>query len=566
QKGSGPPTWNCHQFHSHSEFFADYGVYEVEIDVPEAFVVGATGRLQGPPAASGDAKRLSYSYRQEDVHDFAWCASPHFVERNERWEFDRFCNEAPDGMGERLRRVLAEAAGQRGVAPDSIRPTPVDVRFLLQPDHAEPEVWERYKWSVGAAIACYGIWYGRYPYDVLTVVDPPDGGRDAGGMEYPTLITCGARRLAPSYAWGQEGVTIHEFGHQFFYGLLGNNEFEEAWLDEGINSFSDARTTEAAYGPGTAGTRYGHLFTAYHRPFEAPRVFERISSLLRVPTWTGWLKSPWKKDEPFLSVPERLGLFSYVRDLPFLHYDRHVTIPQPWGERSWVLDQRSDDSMVRPSWEYAGDGDYWVNSYGKPTVFLYALRGLMGARAFDRMMYAYAERHRFGHPRTKDFTDTVARFAAEAPDGGDPRLPELVGDFTRAVLETGARLDVAVLSASSRKVEGKKAVWEWTARVQRRGQIPVPVEVVATDATGDVHRWLWIAAPGETTRTFRTRRNRALRSVRVGPPWIAWLDGDVTNNARLVDDAGDRRPAAVLTARWTLSAEEILRTYVGVDR
>ena len=35
-------------------------------------------------------------------------------------------------------------------------------------------------------------------------------------------------------------MTVHECGHQFWYGLVGNNEFEHAWIDEGLNTFSTA--------------------------------------------------------------------------------------------------------------------------------------------------------------------------------------------------------------------------------------------------------------------------------------------------------------------------------------
>jgi hypothetical protein len=96
----------------------------------------------------------------------------------------------------------------------------------------------------------YGLWYGRYPYKTLTVVDPV--GRGGGGMEYPTLITAGTTQLFayPPFDRIQfpELVTVHEAGHQWWYGLVGNNEFEEAWLDEGINSYSTGRAMEQGDG------------------------------------------------------------------------------------------------------------------------------------------------------------------------------------------------------------------------------------------------------------------------------------------------------------------------------
>src|SRR5207253_6384825 len=65
--------WNCHQFHSGTEFFSDYGVYDVRLMVPATWVVGATGveRPDGP-----------HHFYQEDVHDFAWTTSPDYIERH----------------------------------------------------------------------------------------------------------------------------------------------------------------------------------------------------------------------------------------------------------------------------------------------------------------------------------------------------------------------------------------------------------------------------------------------------------------------------------------------------
>jgi len=70
--------WNCHQYHASSEFYADFGEFEVAITVPEGYVVGATGRRIGE-RKNGDGT-VTYTHAQEDVHDFAWTKSPDFVE------------------------------------------------------------------------------------------------------------------------------------------------------------------------------------------------------------------------------------------------------------------------------------------------------------------------------------------------------------------------------------------------------------------------------------------------------------------------------------------------------
>ena len=82
-------------------------------------------------------------------------------------------------------------------------------------------------------------------------------------MEYPTLFTAGTRWLAPARVTTPEGVTVHEAGHQFWYGIVGNNEFEDAWMDEGFNTFSTARAIAQAYDPNYLALRYFGGFVPY---------------------------------------------------------------------------------------------------------------------------------------------------------------------------------------------------------------------------------------------------------------------------------------------------------------
>jgi len=78
---------------------------------------------------------------------------------------------------------------------------------------------------------------------------PPLSAEEAGGMEYPTFVTGFSGWLTPMFVvYGRsliETVVIHELGHQYFYGLLASNEFEEAWLDEGLTSYAELQCMEA---------------------------------------------------------------------------------------------------------------------------------------------------------------------------------------------------------------------------------------------------------------------------------------------------------------------------------
>ncbi|MEO7033708.1 MAG: M1 family metallopeptidase [Polyangiaceae bacterium] len=219
-------------FHALSEFYADFGDYDVSLDVPEAFRVGATGSLSHESHAAG---RKQLRFLAENVHDFAWTAWDRFETRSER------------------------IAG-------------VNVSVLFPP-HQERNAQAELD-SVRFALPHFNALYGTYPYPTLTLVHPPDGADNAGGMEYPTLITTGG----PWYATFGGGhfidiVTIHELGHQWFYGLVASNEHVAPFLDEGLNSYAEAEAMEARYGAGAVFDGFGLSVTstALNRALSAAR-------------------------------------------------------------------------------------------------------------------------------------------------------------------------------------------------------------------------------------------------------------------------------------------------------
>ncbi len=186
-------------FHHLSEFYSDFGKYDVTIDVPTGYVVGATG----PVVATRDENgRHVEQHVQADVHDFAFTA------------YDKYetLDDTVDG---------------------------VKVRYLFPRGYGLAA--ERERDTMRFAIPHFRDLYGKYPYETLTVVHPIETAREAGGMEYPTLITTGGPWHGPPFVRELELVTIHEFGHQYFYGLLASNEAKWPFLDEGVNSYAEAR-------------------------------------------------------------------------------------------------------------------------------------------------------------------------------------------------------------------------------------------------------------------------------------------------------------------------------------
>ncbi|MBV8665168.1 MAG: M1 family metallopeptidase [Burkholderiaceae bacterium] len=209
ERGATAPRWNAHEFHLHSEFYADYGNYDVKLTVPKGYTVGAVGEEQGAPAEANGM--VTHRFVQGDVHDFAWTADS---------------QTAPPLEG------VYHGAG----SPE------VKVRVLYPPE---------YKASAAPALkatidslAYFSQTLGPYPYKTVTAVIPPYNAGEAGGMEYPTFFTAeGYTEVQPDtlQALALDFVTIHEFGHGYFYGILGSNEFEEPMLDEGLNDYWDLR-------------------------------------------------------------------------------------------------------------------------------------------------------------------------------------------------------------------------------------------------------------------------------------------------------------------------------------
>jgi len=203
-------SWAHFPFHHLSEFFADFGIYDVTIDVPASYTIGATGPIVESRVEHG---RRIERHRQGDIHDFAWTA----------WDAWQSVSDRIDG---------------------------VDVRILYPPGFTA--VAERDLEAVRFALPYDAANYGRYPYSVLTVVHTEEQASEAGGMEYPTLITTESPWLTPNGVYVPEIVTVHELGHQWFYGLVATNEAMWPFLDEGINQYAEADTMAAWRGEGSA--------------------------------------------------------------------------------------------------------------------------------------------------------------------------------------------------------------------------------------------------------------------------------------------------------------------------
>jgi hypothetical protein len=424
-------TWAHFPFHPHAEFYADFGDYDVTIDVPATMVVGASGRRVSEVVADG---RLRLRQRVQGVHDFAWVAWPAFEQREER-------------IGN------------------------VDVHLLYPPGHALNA--ERTLEALRFALPHFDERYGPYPYPDLTVVHPPEHATSAGGMEYPTLITTGGPWHQPYWSRAVELLTIHELGHQWFYGMVATNEHAWPFLDEGLNSYAETVASEAMFGAGSAGRLGGLVLsaTALHR--------------------AGMKLGP--HDAP---IARPAGEFVDFGELGSLVYSRTAllfrTIANVYGP------DRLERALRRYALRYRFD-------HPTPDELVATLEEELGAAAATNV-------------RTALFAGGTVNYAVRELRSVRPRSPASAGAGG-----TSGDADPA----------GAKQPFESRIVIHRHGELEFPVQVLLIAADGEriVERWDGVGRDGVLVHVGSS----PVVSVRVDPEDAIAIDENLLDNARRVE-------------------------------
>ena len=465
--------WNCHQFHAATEFFADFGVYDVRLTVPTGWIVGATGRARGA-RDEGDGT-TTHHYYEEDVHDFAWTASPDYLVRTARFE--------------------------HGSLP------PVDMRLLLQPEHADQA--DRHFDAARTALRYFGEWFGPYPYGHLTIVDPAwQSGAD--GMEYPTLITAGTHWLAPRRVLAPEGVTVHEAGHQFWYGIVATNEFEHAWMDEGLTTFASARAIAQTYEP--------HYFVKRY--------------------FGGFV--PWT-----------------FRDLPLTRETHGNRLA---GYR--IAGHR--DVPSTPTWRY-WPGTAGAVTYNKTSLWLHTLERMVGWDALQRILSTYFSRWAFKHPKPEDFFAVVnevsgrdlAWFVDEVY-GSSRRFDYGIDDLRSEPAQDRGFFGEGQTAAFRDGSRAAGGPYRTVVVVRRIGEGVFPVDVRVVHENEQETRWRWDGR--ERWRVFEVEHPSRARYAQVDPDRVLLLDAHATNNSATLRPAA-RRAARKWSLAWLIWLQDHLLTY-----
>jgi hypothetical protein len=367
---------------------------------------------------------------------------------------------------------------------------PVDMRLLLQPEHDGQA--DRHFDATRATLKYYGEWYGPYPYGHITIVDPA-WQSGAGGMEYPTLFTAGTRWLAPARVTTPESVTVHEAGHQFWYGMVGNNEFEHAWLDEGFNTFSTARAVAQVFDPNYLAVRYFGGFV--------PWVFRdiRISRETDGNRLTGYRRDAESDEQStpsFRYFPATGGNITYNKTALWLN-----TMERWLG---WPTVQRIMSTFFTA----------WTFKHPQPADFFRTASDVAGAD----LTWFFDQAH-----RSSNVFDYGIQDLKSERDGDRFRTTVVVRRYGEAVFP----VDVLVTFENGDRVTER---WDgrerWMMYVYER---PSP----ALHAQVDPNRVLLLdVSPTNNSRTLRPQGRRA--ATKWSAKWLVWLEDCLLTWAALV--------------------------------
>jgi len=379
--------WHPMPYLNQGEFYSEFGSFDVSITLPEDYTVGSTGDLQ----TEREIKRLnllaeyngvtslkpSKEEKSESVYPFQenldrelipvgmYRAADIPLRRSELdWsKIDGFyTSNNPDGN--------RDSGVERAKVMKTIRYTQsrvhdfawfADKTFLvlkgqvvLPRSGRTVTTWAMYTplssglWKPHAleylhdGILKYSQWNGDYPYNQVTAVDGTISA--GGGMEYPNVTVIGG----VSNKEALEVVIVHEVGHNWFYGILGSNERDFGWMDEGLNTLNEMRYVASKYPTNT-----------------------RLSDMVK-----GFAK--------------KLGL------LGLSHKDEGDLMYRCMA--SFGVDQ----PIQTLSTDFSS-ANYGGVMYQKTGLVFHYLKAYLGDSMFDVCMQAYFERWKFRHPQPEDF-------------------------------------------------------------------------------------------------------------------------------------------------------------------
>ncbi|MBN2088285.1 M1 family metallopeptidase [candidate division KSB1 bacterium] len=447
-------VWNCHQFHRNSEFFADFGVYDVAITLPKEFTVGATGKQVD--LVDVDAKTKKVVFHAEDVHDFAWTAMPDFKVHLDQYKSTK-------------------------------------LQFYHLPWHAHQI--DRHVESVKGALTFVEDWFGEYPYSTLSFLSPPVKGGGASGMEYPTFFTCGTAAFLPAGIRFTEMVTIHECTHNYWYGMVASNEFEEPWLDEGINSYTEIKIMDQLFGREASlidflGIKIGE------------RAYQKMS-YIALPSLDQIVRPAWK------FAPGAYGMQSYARPALVL-----LTLENLLGE----------ELMKKVLHTYFQE---WKFKHPKTPDFINVVNKVTGENwdwFFNQTLFT---------PEIVDYTISAISYETIKIHQGYGFSLSIDADSVQAdSLKELDTLATKMTDSTDNKKSEEKKQYRSRVMVQRKGGAIMPIDILVEFENGMKRVETW---DGQAKwRRFEYVDSTYVVSAQVDPEQKLLIDVDINNNSYLL--------------------------------
>ena len=508
-------AWNCHQYHSTTEFFSDFATFDVHLTLPRNYIVGASGVPTGEtlnPAGSGHPATRTLSFYGEDIGDFAFAASPHF------------------------RITDATFLSSMG---------PVKVHVLALASH--PQAGARYRDIILKTLAQFDHRYGPYPYKIVTVIDP-EPGSEMEGMEYPTLFTGGTSWYDPSYT--TELTAEHEFGHQYWYGMVATNEFEDAWLDEGINSYTEVKVLDAILGRDTSMLRRSYVSVG---DYELQRL-----GYTATPDYDPVTRFAWQ-----FRNAESYGAVTYGKTATLL-----ATLEGIIGTDT--MDEAMRTYFMRFRFTHPTTEDFLrtielvaiahrkavaVAPATHPTVLNQTAGAHSDSAAQSWPTNPYSADPVPRTPIQELFTSAPPVNPTGHPDySAIPPLNSSLRPYINQAIYGTQVLDYAVDSVSSSPAiwwkpepkDNKQAQFRDIVYLHRKGDFILPVTLQITFEDGTKTREFWNGIDRWTSFTYI--KNTRIRSAEIDPDHTVLLDRDLFNNSYTTETKG--LPAGKLTNMW----------------
>lgn len=289
--------WHEMPYLDMGEFYSEYGSYKVNITVPSTYVVGATGVLQTAKEASAyktigqsnaslrtkkpkiyspdwNTANKTLTYYADSVPDFAWFADKGFI----------------------IQYDTVQLADNKVVDAFTFYHNNPNTTWINSIDYVKD------------ALHYYSDKIGKYAYPVVQAVEGPKN-NSSGGMEYPTITLITSPDAKPNTL---DAVITHEVGHNWFMAMLGSNERDHAWMDEGMNSYYEFRYEAEKY---KANSVFGDKIPATVKQLDVEGFQSAIyNALFQVP-----IKPALETTSANFRSSEDYGLTSYVKAAEWMY-------------------------------------------------------------------------------------------------------------------------------------------------------------------------------------------------------------------------------------------------------